>query len=106
MQSRVVPQVPVCLQKYCQTGRCSVWPHQSLLLLRKSLACGKRCPLRSVLRTLGQGWEGEFITLYRALVAILVFLVGPLFSFLRGVCLLIEILLAPLCCGAFGGASR
>ncbi|CAM9672465.1 unnamed protein product [Ectocarpus sp. 4 AP-2014] len=53
-----------------------------------------------------KGWEGEFITLYRALVAILVFLVGPLFIFLLGVCLLIEILLAPLCCGAVGGASR
>ncbi|CBJ32097.1 IBR domain protein [Ectocarpus siliculosus] len=52
------------------------------------------------------GWKGEFITLYRALVAILVFLVGPLFFFLRGVCLLVETLLAPLCCGAFGGASR
>ncbi|CAM9187256.1 unnamed protein product [Ectocarpus sp. 12 AP-2014] len=53
-----------------------------------------------------KGWEGEFITLYRALVAILVFLVGPLFFLLRGVCLLVETLLAPLCCGAFGGASR
>ncbi|CAM9901975.1 unnamed protein product, partial [Ectocarpus sp. 13 AM-2016] len=53
-----------------------------------------------------KGWDGEFITLYRALVAILVFLVGPLFFLLRGVCLLVETLLAPLCCGAFGGASR
>ncbi|CAM9802822.1 unnamed protein product, partial [Ectocarpus fasciculatus] len=53
-----------------------------------------------------KGWEGEFITLYRALVAVIVLLVGPLFFWLHGVCLLVETLLAPLCCGAFGGASR
>ncbi|CAB1108921.1 unnamed protein product [Ectocarpus sp. CCAP 1310/34] len=53
-----------------------------------------------------RGWEGEFITLYRALVVVLVFLVGPLFFLLRGVCLLVETLLASLCCSAFGGASR
>ncbi|CAM9248563.1 unnamed protein product, partial [Hapterophycus canaliculatus] len=51
-----------------------------------------------------KGWDGECLALYRALVTILVVVVGPVFLVSRAMCWLVGVVLAPVCC-AFGAAS-
>lgn len=43
-----------------------------------------------------QVWDGEYLSLYRVFVAILVFLIGPVFIILRGTVLVIGHYASPL----------